>query len=102
MLYQEVELYKKLSQDYDEDTPISRIGGFLDGYEVGKEDVESHWIPCSAKLPKDDGMYYVTVKDRCGRIDAVPCIWYDKKWAIGGVEVIAWIKIPEPYRGEDK
>ena len=62
---------------------------------------EQPWIPVSERPPEKDGMYYVTVRDSKGDIDAVPCLWSnDKKWMIGGVEVIAWIKIPAPYRGE--
>lgn len=60
----------------------------------------SKWIPITERLPEGDGMYYVTIKDKTGVVDAVPCVWYDKKWAIGGVEVIAWIAIPEPWRGD--
>lgn len=60
---------------------------------------EQQWIPATERLPENDGMYYVTIT-RMGGIDAVPCIWYDKKWAIGGAKVIAWLAIPEPYRAE--
>lgn len=74
-------------------------------YEKGYADAkaEQGWIPVSERLPEQDGMYYVTVRDGKGRIDGVPCLWSnDKKWMIGGVEVIAWIKIPAPYRGEER
>lgn len=60
---------------------------------------EQQWIPATERLPENDGMYYATIT-RMGGIDAVPCIWYDKKWAIGGAKVIAWLAIPEPYRAE--
>lgn len=32
-LHEEAERYRKLSGDYNPKTPISRIGGYLDGYE---------------------------------------------------------------------
>lgn len=61
---------------------------------------EQRWIPVSERPPEEDGMYYVTVRDSKGDIDAVPCLWFSDKWGINGFEVIAWIKIPEPYKGE--
>ncbi len=82
---------------------IVDIKGEIDGdyelickYEDGKE----RWIPVSERPPEEDGMYYVTVRDSKGDIDAVPCLWFFDKWGITGFEVIAWIKIPEPYKGD--
>ena len=71
-------------------------------YEKGYADAkaEMRWIPVSERLPEEDGMYYVTVRDSKGDIDAVPCLWLSDKWGINGFEVIAWIKIPEPYTQE--
>ena len=40
MLHEEVGLYRKLSGDMSENTPISRIGGYLDGYEKGLSVIE--------------------------------------------------------------
>ena len=37
MLHEEVKKYRELSGDINPNTPISRIGGYLDGYEKALE-----------------------------------------------------------------
>ena len=37
MLHEEVKKYRELSRDTNPNTPISRIGGYLDGYEKALE-----------------------------------------------------------------
>lgn len=37
MLHDEVKKYRELSGDTNPNTPISRIGGYLDGYEKALE-----------------------------------------------------------------
>ena len=37
MLHEEVKKYRELSGDTNPNTPISRIGGYLDGYEKALE-----------------------------------------------------------------
>lgn len=41
MLSEEVKKYRRLSGDDDPNTPISRIGGYLDGYEKAVEHLPS-------------------------------------------------------------
>ena len=52
MLHDEVKKYRELSGDTNPNTPISRIGGYLDGYEKALE--QTRWIPVSEKLPETD------------------------------------------------
>lgn len=40
MLVDEVAKYRRLSGDTRENTPITRIGGYLDGYEKGLEVID--------------------------------------------------------------
>lgn len=45
MLNEEVKRYRELSGDDNPHTPISRIGGYLDGYERAlSEQRTGHWI----------------------------------------------------------
>ena len=72
---------------------------------------EQQWIPCSEKLPEDDTLMLVNYIDN--RPDAMD-IWIgwhemENVWYIDGEEhsrergneVIAWMPLPEPYKGEE-
>lgn len=71
---------------------------------------DSRWIPCSEKLPEEAGEYLVTYH---------PCYWDDVEWEKRNVgldtfrgktqwakrkyqRVIAWMRLPDRYRGEEK
>ena len=43
MLNEEVKRYRELSGDNNPHTPISRIGGYLDGYEKAMEQKTGQW-----------------------------------------------------------
>ena len=69
------------------------------------------WIPCSERLPEEDGQYLITVKyvhvDGYDDIYAEHGEWTDGKWDMfcfghcGKVEnIIAWMPLPEPYQAE--
>ena len=71
----------------------------------------SQWIPCSERLPEEDGQYLITVKyihvDGYEDIYAEHGNWTDGKWDMfcfghcGEVEnILAWMPLPEPYKGE--
>ena len=78
--------------------------------EIVKELAEEHksnlsenltsWIPCEERLPEEEGNYIVTFDD--GLISSVP--FYREDWVLWGDsgEPIAWIPLPEPYKGEEK
>ena len=68
------------------------------------------WIPCSERLPEENGQYLITVKyvhvDGYDDIYAEHGEWTDGKWDMfcfghcGKVEnIIAWMPLPEPYQG---
>ena len=70
---------------------------------------EQRWIPCSERLPEEDGQYLITVKykhvnDSYEDVYAEHGEWYDGRWDMfcfghcGEVEdIIAWRSLPEPY-----
>jgi len=81
-------------------------------------DLEPHWIPCSERLPeeKDAGILkklgtskrseYVlaTVEVKGERMTVTACT-YDGKWdwnmkyAFPDYKIVAWMPMPEPYKG---
>ena len=94
----------------DEDATYQRIA------ELPAVQPEPHWIPCSERLPESDNEVLITVWDAeddyvevykgfyqghewwtqwchgCSKIKDEPC---------GENIVIAWMPLPEPYRGGD-
>ena len=103
MLNEEVKRYRELSGDNNPHTPINRIGGYLDGYEKAMEQ-KARWIPVSERLPEDGTEVFVYLFDRPSPYIA----WIeDTHWYTDDFEVeredepIAWMPLPEPYRGEE-
>ena len=73
---------------------------------------EQRWIPCSERLPEENGQYLITVKYvheyDYEDIYSEHGEWVDGKWDMfmfghcGKVEsVTAWMPLPEPWRGEE-
>lgn len=60
MLSEEVKKYRELSGDTNPNTPISRIGGYLDGYEKALEQK-----PCDDAISREDALMCLTgeIKD---------------------------------------
>ena len=67
---------------------------------------EAEWIPCSERLPKENGEYIVSLED-----SVYPWAkFFNGKWFMlsinaiarefGEYEVIAWMPLPKPYREE--
>lgn len=111
-MWDEVELFTKLSGRDGEHTPIGIIGSFLDGYDKGKEDA-TKWIPCSERLPEKPFGCLVTVWDSAptGEGDDFENVlpyfvgWDGEQWNDGDgeqcpFEVIAWMPLPEPYKAD--
>ena len=82
---------------------------------------EQRWIPCSERLPeeKDAGIlkklgtekrseYVIATVDVKGERMTVTACTYDGKWdwnmkyAFPDFKVVAWMPLPEPYKGDDK
>ena len=65
---------------------------------------EQQWIPCSERLPEHGGRYLISVLDGINRRTTVaPYLPRCKAWAMNGRmaywKVIAWMPLPESYRG---
>lgn len=71
-------------------------------------DIEyQRWIPCSERLPEHGERYLISVLDGINRRTTVaPYLPRCKAWAMNGRmaywKVIAWMPLPEPYKGDDK
>ena len=74
---------------------------------------EPQWIPCSERLPEEDGQYLITVKykhvDGYDDVYAEHGEWDNGKWDMfyfghcGEVEgILAWMPLPEPYKGGEQ
>lgn len=64
---------------------------------------KQRWIPCSERLPEHRLYVLVTYKYEYGLIDN-GITWYsetENKWNTSR-EVIAWMPLPEPWRGEQE
>lgn len=70
---------------------------------------EAEWIPCSERLPSDDGRYLVCMAWEYDNMEVLRWAdgWnchrgYDGKISreseIDGVDIIAWMPLPKPYR----
>ena len=80
--------------------------GFKKGrtYEINKK-----WIPCSERLPKEEGYYLVTTYDDDGYLDVDVCYWEDVDMNENNgfclaTDVLAWMALPMPWnkKGESE
>ena len=68
----------------------------------GIEERKEKWIPCSVEKPKKTGYYICTCHDGvCYRTSVL--VW-STGWVLTGVRaywrVIAWMPLPNPWKGE--
>lgn len=58
------------------------------------------WIPCSERLPDDDGFYLATVLNGLGYTTTQKLLFNGKGWCTDMPwEILAWMPLPEPYKG---
>ena len=70
---------------------------------------KEEWIPCSERLPENNGVYLVTIifdidETESGR-DVTKAYFcsQSKKWKyFSNDDVIAWMPLPEPYKAESE
>ncbi len=65
--------------------------------ELPSAEPEQRWIPVTERLPERTGYYLVT-----GRQGAVNKRLYQDGYWYGNWTVIAWMPLPEPYKGEQE
>jgi len=84
------------------DSNKKRLDDWING--VPSAQPEQRWIPCSERLPKESGTYTVTAYN--GATNRVTYAKYQKRlkrWELTGARaywrVLAWMPLPEPYKG---
>ena len=111
MLNEEVKMYRELSGDTNPNTPISRIGGYLDGYEKALE--KTRWIPVSERFPEVGSEVLVCYEFR-GKRSVYIADFYgggdfhglDDEYLTAECrknrKAVAWMPLPEPYKAESE
>ena len=85
------------------DIPRDDYNGIMEYIdELPSTQPEPQWTPCKKKLPDEDGHYLVT-DDSGGLAEThesyfVMCDDGSASWAYANV--VAWMKMPDPYGGE--
>ena len=62
------------------------------------------WIPCSERLPEEFGEYLVTKKAigwNCEEYNSNDIAYFDNEGFHKADKVIAWMPLPEPWKGEE-
>ena len=66
---------------------------------VPSADRPQEWIPCSERLPEENGEYLITLAFAWGREIEVG-LWSDGEWLNDNSHVnIAWMPLPKPWKG---
>lgn len=81
-----------------DDTRCMQWREMLEAIEKDAEPVR-RWIPCSERLPEEDGYYITTMNGEiCGCDHEITsmCGYENGKWDEGDM-VIAWMPLPDPY-----
>lgn len=60
---------------------------------------EPHWIPCSERLPEEEGQYLVT-KSRAGKKSVDFAIYFEIYEWNKADPVVAWMPLPKPWKEE--
>lgn len=88
-----LELLKYYERQYD------GIGRAIRAFE--QMETVDRWIPCSERLPKQEGMYLIT-SNLFGSLE-VQYVFYSENvqmFVCNGTPV-AWMPLPEPYKAGD-
>ena len=76
------------------------------------EEYKDGWIPCSERLPEDNGVYFVTLDDdimpRCIDVRNFRNGVFEQRFIVSPLQgkcpeekVVAWMPLPEPYKEND-
>lgn len=80
---------------YDEHGQLTPNGEEILG-TLKKIPSAQQWIPCSERLPNQNGKYLVV-----GRQKAINILKFDGGRWYGKWGVVAWMPLPEPYKGDE-
>lgn len=99
--------------DYYHEEPFINLSWEMVENIVGTVPSVQQWIPCSERLPKCNGCYLVWRPHFFGGEIGMPAIcyfdgqdtWHDSYGVdftriLNAKDVIAWMPLPEPYKGE--
>lgn len=73
--------------------------------DTRKAQLQKKWVPCSLRLPDEEGRYEVTIRSKSGKLSVDMCDFVKNKrlghagrWSNICGSVIAWRQIAEPYK----
>ena len=97
----ELEAYRDLGTLHQIRVVIDRYHELNDSYhQLIKGEHNNGWIPCSERLPKQNGEYITTIKHKTKskvlNFDTFDNTWYDDELYL--YDVIAWQSLPEMYK----
>lgn len=58
------------------------------------------WIPCSERLPDENGRY-LTTNSSWGYFEVDWNVWINGEWLYPNENPVAWMPMPEPWKGEE-
>ena len=109
-----IEGYKHMGYDPTEHPEESYMEGWCKGFNSATdhcmhhvihaptvEQPEQRWIPCSERLPKKN-CRCLTTNEAWGSFEVDWNAWIDGQWLYPNEKPIAWMPLPESYRGGEK
>ena len=79
----------------------TEANAIMDAFDEYVDSNEPHWISCSERLPNMHDEVLVTAR---GEV-SIAWLYVDEKWRSNDMpqpmfkDIIAWIPLPEPYKG---
>lgn len=101
---------EQISEKVNEDTELWCICEMAKMYMQGVKPVytvkqHGEWIPISVQEPDVGGIYFVTAKDISSGYIGIDIarrvsenVWFFGGEEISGIEIIAWMPVPKPYK----
>lgn len=104
-LKEEIKCIEKVLEDYSRDTERKPLERRIEALEEAVKAVNnSGWMPCSKRLPEEEGFYLVTQKDKVGTLITTDVAFYTVLYGWEEYdpryEITAWMPRPEPYGKE--
>ena len=101
--------YNSVNGNRDEGIRNNAYHNAIDIINQVEDEYNNGWIPCSERLPEDEGVYIVTIEDECGSVRYCKVAFfslYHPKHRWWDVEceyvyfgdVTYWMPLPKPYK----